>query len=169
MSARHPQPLLLSEVRRRPEWVSLRPGSSRTCFLPPSFSSNPLAVQKALTLSKNAYDGRNTTIPSGTRPAMDSTTAPSSVSWASARVGGRHLTIESSPRLSNLNSKSTFRGPRCTTCVSRLSLGITWGQDKVEKRSLGMVGNSWLRKSLIYLSAVYQRNTPRVPSCLRLE
>jgi len=81
-------------------------------------------------------------------------------------VGG--LTVASSPRLVNLNSRSTFLGPTDTTCVNRLSFGITCRQLNVVILSLGMAGKSCRIKSEIGSMVPPARITLRAESTISL-
>jgi hypothetical protein len=122
-----------------------------TCFRWANLSINPDLAQKALTLSRNEYEGKKTTTPSGIKVIIEFKTDPSSVNYsvscADLDRGQRGRTISSLPRVENLNSKSTFLGPIVTTCVNKFSFGITCRHDNVVIFSLGIAGKSCRKKS----------------------
>ena len=64
-------------------------GNVVTCFFSASFGKQVVA-QADLTLLRKAYEGTKTTTPSGTKPTVDSMTAPNSVIC--------HVSLDTSPR-----------------------------------------------------------------------
>ena len=140
-------PERLQGVRVGVARVAQREGRVRTCFLAARRLTMSLFSHRARARWRKSYEGTNTTMPLGTTAEMLTIAWPSSSSCevvvtsqsGSARAReaqeeeGR--TSRSSLRRSNVKLNGMPVGPLLTANVETCSLGTTWPQEKVEKRS----------------------------------